>query len=250
MNPGVRSLKLCVAAAILTAAAIFALTLRASASPVEFCPAEVSDFAPTGADTYGFQLSAASPRRVTGSLAIETATGWYRAVFKPQKLGTLYVRFPRQVQAINAWIATAASDDPAWAQHGIVVCPPHARPMLAREKPLPLPPAATPVVVAQKTKPLASTDCATPFAEARVVAGEDQFADVASRGTLGSEAAVEVQLNASGDPVGVILLGVTGGELEYGNDLVHAAKLLKFQPAVAYCTPVPSTYLLHEKVNP
>lgn len=245
-----RALKFCVAAAILTTAAVFALAPRAGASPVEFCPAEVSDFAPTGADTYGFQLSAASPRRVTGSLAIETETGWYRAVFKPQKVGTVYVRFPQQVKVINAWIGTAASDDPAWAQHGIAICPPRARPVLEREKPLPSPPPAAPIVAAQIINPLASTDCRTPFAEARVVGGQDQFADVVSRGSLGSEAAVEVQINASGDPVAVTLLHVTGGALEYGIEVVHAAKLLKFQPAVAYCRPVPSTYLLREEVNP
>jgi hypothetical protein len=245
MGRGVRVVEYSFAAAVLTFAAVFALPGRAVASPVEFCPAKVSDFAPAGGDTYAFQLSALTPRRITGSLAIESERGWYRAVFKPQPIGIVYVRFPQHVNVINAWVATAASDDPGWAQHGIVTCPPHPRPDLKREKPLPLP-VSVAIVAAQMTKPLASTACRTPFAEARVTT-QGKPAD----GAPGYSVAIRIDLDANGRPVGKTVMDVSpSSAIEYGKAALDEIATMRFAPAIAYCQPVPSTYILRQTVNP
>lgn len=237
--------------ALFVLAAVFAFNRPAAATPVEFCPAAVTDFSaaqPSG--VYGFELGAAAPRKITGSLAIETDRGWFRAPFKPQSLGVVYVRFPQPLQVLNAWLGAAASDDPQWSSHGVVSCPPQPRPDLKREKALPGPPPDAAIATAVATKPLASTDCRTPFADARIVGGFDQYSEAVERGSLGSSAAVQVQLNANGDAVATTLVNVSDDDFAYGNDLVHAAKLIKFQPAIAYCEPVPSSYILRQTVNP
>lgn len=223
---------------------------RADVTAVEFCPVQVTDFyAMPGTSVYGFQLDAATPRRVTGDLAIDTGNGWFRAPFRPMSLGVVYVRFPKALNVLNAWPLAAASDDPNWSKRGIVSCPPHTRPNAKRMRPLPPPSLSSPVVAAIASKPIASTNCSVPFRDARITDSGNPFVG-GGDSVPGYSAIIEIQLDATGKPLALNVVRVSPGDaIEYGRHIVDRLKTMRFEPAIAYCTHVPSSYLFQTAVG-
>jgi len=205
--------------------------------------------------TYAFRVIAASARRVTGSVMVESNAGWYRIPFKPVAVaktpsgftsGLLFAQFSASVTIENAWLSEAASDAPGWGDKGVVACapPPFRVPaygaVAGTEQPVE-------TAAAEAISPPFTWDCKTPFAQAVAeTSAGSKLPDIEP----GAAAAVVVELDESGKPLDVTPVDASNGYIEWAWQLRQYAKTLQYKPAVAYCRAVPSTYILRVSVQP
>jgi TonB family protein len=284
--------------ATLCCAALFALLYGHALAEAEFCPASVSIKAVGSSDgaagimpasLYGFELTAHGARIAWGTIAFDTDKGWYtlqvphvalsarvRHVSTPYVTFTrqdfvserMYVRFPQDVQLLNAWMYRAdASDDGAfgWNARGSVSCSPGMKsnpkanpvrprvPLLkddaADEDRLYLAPDSTSTVLAAKDSPqLLDEHCAEPFKDAIVTPQTPRW-PVGFRTTAETASIVEVAINADGSVADAWVEGPSGSEL-FDDAAVEAAKGSNYKPARAYCQNVPQTYLFNVTWSP
>lgn len=221
----------------------------------EFCPARVAHVLSVDGtrDTYAVQLSAGSPRSVTGQLLLETGAGWFRAPFAPQQLlktkngiesAPIYVTVSTNASLMNVWLAQAASDDSAWASHGLVACAPDP------ERRTPAASAANPASKAQiAAMPIPAPftyHCAKPFAQAKFQ-NDAMDAEPYDPGQYG---VALVEIDASGKPVGITPIDASDGDFTLRKEIKDRVMHMPITPAIAYCRPVPSTYFLRESVLP
>lgn len=232
--------------------ALFYVVLPHAVRAGEFCPARISKVeSVSGASAaYAVQLTTDSQRTVTGQLFLETDAGWYRAPFAPvamQKAGNrfdtspIYVELPKSALLRNVWLAQAASDDPLWGPRGIVNCAPDPERHTARGT-APNAAAASRRIAAQPIAAPFSYDCKTPFADAKPDKTSFEGDDLG----VGDYAAAEVDLDATGAPIGVTALTASGEDFNLKKRLEDRVKRMRFSPAIAYCKPVPSTYIIKE----
>jgi len=231
---------------------LFCIALPHAARAGEFCPARISkvENVTGAASSFAVVLNTDSQRTVTGQLLLETDNGWYRAPFAPvsmQKAARgfdappIYVDLPKVTLLRNVWLAQAASDDPRWGPRGIVNCPPDPERNTARGN-APNAASASQRIAAQPIAPPLSYDCKTPFADAKPDETSFEGDDLG----VGDYAAAEVDLDASGAPIGVTALTASGEDFDLKKRLEDRVKRMRFSPAVAYCKPVPSTYIIRE----
>jgi hypothetical protein len=234
---------------------LFYVALPHAARAGEFCPARISkvESVPGAPAAYAVQLETDSQRKVTGQFLLETDSGWYRAPFAPiamQKAARgfdtplVYFVLPKAALLRNVWLAQAASDDPMWGPRGIVNCSPDPE----RHTPDGNAPkdALAKMIAAQPIAAPFSYDCKTPFAHAVVDPGTIYAADAYS----GDDVAVEVDLDATGRVVDTASIAASNVDFNARKRFEDAVRHMRFAPAIAYCKPVPSIYILHEIGTP
>lgn len=163
---------------------------RADAA-AEICPAVV-DNAPqrVAAGIYEYRLSAMSDRRVSGIIRLQTAKGWYNAVFTDVQLHVkpsqtinddqvrllmlngfvsdpLYVQLPTDDPVSYAYVSQAHTSGETvfgWDKSGVMPCEPipQAQTSAVQPSPAPLPPAASIVQARAIDSPFTGT-CENPF---------------------------------------------------------------------------------------
>src|SRR5689334_7236039 len=117
----------------------------------------------------------------------------------------IYVDLPNTTQLRNVWLAQAASDDPMWGPRGVVNCAPDPE----RHTALGTAPHATPAPMMIAAEPIAapfSYDCKTPFADAKPDETSFEGDDLG----VGDYVVAEVDVDASGVPIGVTALTASG----------------------------------------
>lgn len=243
---------------LLTAAAfaIFAACGAARVRAAEFCPAGVDPqlTVKNGNGAFAFGMYAPTARKVTGALIVEADGAWYRVPFPPLALtgerghyasALQYVAFPNAVTIRNVWLAQAASDDPRWAQHGVVSCPPMPDRVVPRGEAPPAPAGEAPLAATAIPPPVVA-NCAKPFAQALPDRRPLDLPDMSP----GEDAAVEVDLDAQGNVFDTSIVDASFDNYELARELADRAKLMHFTPAVAYCKAVPSMYILRVGESP
>jgi hypothetical protein len=254
MNKGVlrRTVLLTVAAF-----AVFAACGVGRVRAAEFCPARVESLlaVKNGNGAFAFGMYAPAARKVTGALLVEADGAWYRVPFPPLAfVGARghfasvlqYVTFPNAVTIRNVWLAQAASDDPRWAAHGVVSCPPAPHRVVPHGEAPPQPKNTAPLAAVPIPAPLVA-NCAKPFAEA--IPDEATLHPPMDLGA-GEDATTEVDLDAQGNVFDTGIIDASFGQYELAKKLEDSAKLMRFTPAVAYCKAVPSMYILRVGESP
>lgn len=226
----------------------------AARAETEFCPARIAAVsAVPGNASIAVNLSALGPRSVTGQFLIETDRGWFRAPFPPVALvtqqnrvesRTLEITLPKKTSLENIWLSQAASDDPQWGPRGMVTCPPEPERRTATNGSRDL--RAAERVAALPIAPPFAYDCKTPFAAAHVQSDDMDYDPYGP----GEYATARVDLDTSGQVIDVTGLDSSGADFNLRKNLEKRVRHMRFTPAVAYCKPVPSTYLLREGIRP
>ncbi len=261
---------------VLTASVLlfFGFAQRAQAAG-EFCPAtlDLKAVGDTGTQSktalYGFTLNAGASKIISGILAFETEAGWYSAAVPNVTItptvrhfidpdGThralpawtspvMYVRFSQPVTLMNAFVlganAEACPPQPRWA---LVPKNPRRATILDPQYPdkTLLPPQAGDTILTPKpAKPFYNTNCAEPFRSAGVktVVGPDYPEDAALHGAHGTTQ-VLLRINPDGSLAEASLFQ-SSGEIVLDEATLKAARETTYQSAVAYCQPIPGSYL-------
>jgi TonB family protein len=155
MRSGGRSISR-VALAFALSCGFFATTVDRARALTEICPAQVEVAAVSSAahkdmgpaTIFGFALTSAGPRSVSGRLAFDTSAGWFTvdvpSVALTEKnrhynamLGhwsipswvspVMYVQFPTSVTLNHSWLYSASAKDDGdfgWEKSGTFICPP------------------------------------------------------------------------------------------------------------------------------
>jgi TonB family protein len=258
----------------LTVLLFFGLAQRAQAK--DFCAASLYLKAVGGNDTlnkntlFGFTLNAGAPKTISNAiLAFETQTGWYSATVREASTGpttnhfierdgthramqawaspVMYLQFPQPVSLMNAFLLGANGQ----------ACPPQPRwqpatqvraPATIRDPQYPdattLPPQTGNMILKPKlAKPFYNTNSAQPFRSAGVQTQvpPDYPEDAALHGAHGTSQ-VLVTINADGSLAEATLFQ-SSGEIVLDEATLKAARETTYQSAVAYCQPVPGSYL-------
>lgn len=264
-------------------AVLFAALYRPAFALAEFCPASVRIQPVASADTwqigdssaalYGFELSALGSRTASGVIAFDTDSGWYTAdvPFVGQRdfvSPRMYVRFPSAVTVMNAWMYHAQAVDDGkfgWQAKGEIQCapPPRARkqhePVVSEDDPARMYPkdgdhlSAAPtdreIIVDAKPSPaIFHANCTDPNDDASVAVA------VAPDWSLGysppkASSAVWVAVNADGTLVDA-WISQPSGVREVDEAALKAAMKSTYEPARAYCRPVPGVYLFRVSFDP
>ncbi len=262
---------------ILTAftALFLGLTHRAQAAG-DICPASLYLQAVGGNDKqnknafFGFTLNAGAPKTVSNAiLAFESQTGWYSVTVPSATIGpttrhfiesdgthramqawaspVMYLRFPQPVSLMNAFILGANGQAcpplPRWA----LIPKSGARRLAAdpqySDSATLLPQSGDTVLAPKPARPLYNTNCAQPFRSAGVKTPvpPDYPEDAALHGAHGTSQ-VRVNINADGSLAEATLFQ-SSGEFVLDEATLKAARETTYQSAVAYCQPVPGSYL-------
>jgi TonB family protein len=241
----------------------------------DFCPASLYLKAVGGSDTlstntlFGFTLNAGAPKTVSNViLAFETHTGWYSAAVPSVSIapatrhfidrdGThrttqawnsavMYLQFPQPVSLMNAFVL-GANGQACPPQQRLQPAPQVRAPATIRDPAYPdattlAPQPANLVLRPKPTKPLFGTNCAEPFREALVTEPvSPNYPEPVHRGIQGV-AQVLVTLNPGGSLADAKLFQ-SSGEINFDNAALRAARESSYESAVAYCQPVPGSYL-------
>jgi hypothetical protein len=266
-------LSLSIAFALGAIAAASTTSARAATGKVEFCPATASVAFPIGATfgtaarTFGYDLTAQTPRSVTATIIADTSAGWFswttgnvalsstkreahlRAMPRVFQLmpyviaasPTLSVTFPEALTLRHLWVSAAnatACEVPAFEGRSDTV--PSDPADVARS-----PSALYPVALATPAQPpFASTGCDQPFSADTVIKAEAPDYPVGVRemdvGPVG--VAVEVALDRDGNIVGTWIYAGSGfAELDRAS--LQAAPKSTYRGSISYCRPVYSTYV-------
>jgi len=261
---------------------LFALSTARASAITEFCPAELHIRA-VGATSktqsnslYGVALSALNARTATATLAFDTDAGWFTAAVPPIQLAekhhsfvigshpftrsdwvsaVTYVRFPSSVRIKNSWVSSAngqtcfpsvpaPKDEESLNTRGI-------RLDWADETQLGTPPDTTAVVIsAQKSAPLYATTCKSPFRDGSMTATAPlQLPAYPKVPDMLSVVVVEVVINSDGS-LGDAYVWGPSGDFALDSSALRAARLSKYENAIAYCQPVPSRYLFVIESSP
>lgn len=252
------------------AIAAFAATSASTAQPmIELCPAHAGVMQMATPKLYRFDLVAASPRTVSGSIALQTDKGWFRVPFGAVNLSPTTVTFvepngklrpftsarsPVQYVAfgepvnINFWyIESAATNVADWASVGLFSC--YFDPSIPRmpklfadsQKRYQSLPAAGQAIEAKPIAPLFRTDCTRPYLDAKAVHPALPVYPFAGRMPTAT-AQVEVMILPDGRPVDAKVF-VSSGIDAFDVSAINAAKQTTYTPRVAYCHPTVGLYL-------
>lgn len=245
----------------MTAFAVGFLVLAALFAPAtgraetEFCPARIIAVSTVAGKpgTIAVKLSALAPRNVTGQFVLETNRGWFRVPFPPLAISfkdptvesaPIAISVPQDVSLQNIWLSQAAADDPQWGPRGMVTCPPEPERRTAKGILNGVGVAET--VNAIPIAPPFSYNCKAPF-QTWKVEGDDMDSIPYAPGEY---AVARVELDASGHVIDVTALDSSAGDFNLRKDLERRVRHMRFTPAVAYCKPVPASFLLREGVGP
>jgi hypothetical protein len=265
-----------VATLVLVSLAAGATTTSARASnrgPVEFCAATASVAFPIGAAfgtpsrTFGYDLTALTPRTVSATLVADTTAGWYSwtagnvALANTQRAAhirtlprefhlmphetaaspTLAVTFPVPLAIRHLWVTSAqgaACEVPAFDAPSDTVAP---DPADIAPSPSPLYAAS---VAAPAKPPFASSGCDAPFVAGTVTKPEAPEYPLSLRemdsGPLAG--AVEVALDPEGNLIGAWIYAGSGFAA-WDRAALQAAAKSKYRGSISYCRPVKGTYL-------
>ena len=263
-------------AAFATAALIAACTVSAraaTAGKVEFCPAVAGVPFPIGAAfgtasrTFGYDLTALTPRTVTATLVADTSAGWYRWTASDVALQnttraphlramprqfrlmpytiaatpTLSVAFPQALTIRHLWVTAAngtACEVPSFEAASDTIAP---DPADVAASPSPLYPAS---VAAPAPPPFLSSGCDQPFVAGTVTKAHAPDYPLSAReadlGPLG--VAVEVALDPAGNLLGTWVYAGSGFAA-VDRAALDAARRSTYRGSVSYCRPVNGTYL-------
>lgn len=266
-----RSLRL----AGIIAALVLVATLRAKAA-AEFCPATlVSPPSALDASTIRFRLGAISPRAVSGTVEIQTKSGWYAAnfttlPFKPlvqayrdQGMSfthedyitdDIVVKLPDATTVQYAYVSQAEAYGDTfmnWDRFGSVTCSP--TPFSPRDKSnpsRPMPPlSAHPIqLVAVPIVPQTFPTCADPFEDVTLLrAGPFSYPamyghDEPTARPIGTTVVV-VAVDRDGSIVDTWVWESAGTPL-LDQSVLAEAKKSTFKPGKAFCENVPGFFVL------
>lgn len=244
------------------------------ARAVDFCPASLylkpvgTAGTPYTGALYGFTLNSSGPKTVSAILAFETPDNWFSAAVPATTIAlttrhfietsgkhttqpvwaspTMYLRFPRPVALINAFVLGANGQACPPTQRWVVRAN-NSRPSIVTDPAYPdratLPPAAGDSIVVPKiTRQLFKTNCAEPFHEASVTQPvPPERPEPVHRGLQGT-AQIMVILNPGGS-LAEAKVFQSSGDINYDNAALRAASETTYQSAMAYCQAVPGSYL-------
>ncbi len=256
-----------------------ALSLLAGAraqAAAEFCPATlVGEPAQIDATSYRFKLGAISSRSVSGTIRIQTQTGWYAASFSDAALKPLeqsyndqgmtfshedfisndfVVKFPAPTAVFYAYVIQAEAKGDTllnWDRYGMVACSPTPfSPKDKRNAARPMPPLSkSPIVLAAApvAAPMLPT-CAEPFNDVRpikpgvfhypAIYGRD---DPSARPT--GVTVVVVAVDRDGSVVDAWVWETIGTPM-LDQAVVDEARKGTYAPGKAFCENVPGYFVL------
>ncbi len=258
--------------AVIFFAALSGLAATHAKAAGEFCPASLY-LKPVGnngtrAALYGFTLNAGAPKTVSAILAFETESSWFSATVPAVAIapvtrhfiepdGThraqaawsspvMYVRFSQPVSLMNAFVlgadGQACPPQPRWA-----LTPKSRGPTTIRDPQYPdtttlAPQSGDAIITPKPAKALYNTDCAEPFRDASVKAPvPPDYPEPLLHGAQGT-VQVLVTINPGGSLADATLFQ-SSGDINFDNATLRAARETTYQSAVAYCQPVPGSYL-------
>jgi hypothetical protein len=263
-------------------AAFLASSARGSAY-TEYCPVDVS-VRPVGvaagqpSTLYSAVLSALTPRTVSGTIVLGTADSWYAVPFENQQLqpvderwqdqfatyvrkepmsGVFYLRFERPVTITHAYLRTGTVTGEkilGWdtQEHG---CEPDDHPLLDESSKNPRllqgpvgaespPVVSSTVLIPHTIVPPGLTDCAVPFADAKLAHFsiphlEDAFS---AYNISQAQAFVQVAVSKTGSIDDAWLWKTTGNDA-FDRAALLSAKRSTYAPRRAFCKDEPGMYL-------
>ena len=261
-------------ATVIFLASLSGLSVTQAKADGEFCPAwlylkpvGVNGTPYTGA-LYGFTLNAGTPKTVSATLALETESSWYSVAVPAEAIApatrhfiepdgahralpawaspVMYLRFPHPVALINAFVlgadGQACPPQPRWS-----LMPKSRGPTTVLDPQYPDATTLSPqpedsVLTPKPAKPFYRTDCAEPFRDAGVkVPVPPEYPEPLLHGAQGT-AQVRVTINPGGSLASATLFQ-SSGDINFDNATLRAARETTYQSAVAYCQPVPGSYL-------
>ncbi len=258
----------------------------------EYCPARISqthlfDAAPEAQTRlFAYRLAAASPRTVSGSIAVKTSAGWLAVSFANVKLeerdeqwispttafkrrafvsAPLYARMPQNVTVLSDFVETAETSGDSlfgWDAKGRVGCTPpagfefHGDPTkrgLSLQNPIDepgLPDAKTPIATASITSAPGKEDCPVPFARATVtVPMVPQYPrELQSAGASGTTyVAVAIAANGTPDDFWV---WAPSGFAAIDRETLRVARASRYRGGTSFCAPAPGIFLFRADFRP
>lgn len=245
----------------------------------EFCPATVSPvYQRVSAREYAFTLGGMSRRDVSGTVRIETASGWFEAPFERVPLRsvasqynddgtaftlddylspTLIVRFPDAVSVTYAYIARASTAGDTvfgWDAKGSVWCDPTGKPATEKAVGTETPNAprmdltrAIPLR-AESVHPPLTSECGDPFSLVGVkriayvrypaLLRESGYTDLPKGSSI-----IVLAINDSGTVIDAWTWETSGNEA-LDAAAIESARNTVYSPARAFCENVPGYYFM------
>ncbi|HET9392355.1 MAG TPA: TonB family protein [Candidatus Rubrimentiphilum sp.] len=217
---------------------------------------------------YGFTLNAGAPKTVSAVLAFETELGWYSVAIPPVAIAStthhviepngkhravpawtssaMYLQFSHPVSLMNAFVlganGQACPPQPRWA-----LMPKSRGPATIGDPQYPdkttLAPEPGDLVLPPKPAKLSyNTNCAEPFHDAGVkTLVSPDYPEPLRHGNQGT-AQILVTINPGGSLADATLFQ-SSQDINFDNAAVRAARESTYQSAMAYCQPIPGSYL-------